>query len=134
MTTMSVPESTPPPGYETEQEPQLKASVDPLDYLSAPERLLCGGLVRRIFVVNAPRTARSIERDGPEAAAIGACGRVVQLYGAGLAVLGIVFAIAHAFPEMYACFALIALCGVYMVARAPSVAAASKRYKQARGL
>jgi hypothetical protein len=66
----------------------------PLPYLNAPERVVLGPLVRRLFSTGNPRVARAIETTGTEATARMACVNALRIYAIVLFALGIVARIA----------------------------------------
>jgi hypothetical protein len=86
-------------------------------------------MVIRLFATNTARFARGLQKDGPQATAIGSCIRVFNVYGWGFFVLGFVLALAGASSAMGICFAVGGGFILYSLARLPWVWGAARRFR-----
>lgn len=105
---------------------------DPLQYLNRVARCLTGWSVARQFKTNVPRVAREVEKSGPRAAALYACGRSFRLYGIGLLLLA---ALINAFALTvisYPLFGLAGICALCELACAASARKPQREYRHAR--
>jgi len=80
----------------------------PLPYLKAPERVLLGPVVTRLYASDTPRFERALEKSGPEATARMACVNALRIYAVCLFVLGVAARTAGVRPAALALYALAA--------------------------
>jgi hypothetical protein len=103
---------------------------DPLQYLLAPERLVCGWMVARMFATNTSRFAHNVQKYGVKSTAISSCARVLNFYAGILVVVGVAANLAHAPTAGNVAYGLAGLCVLWGVPRAISAWRLQRQFVQ----
>ncbi len=106
---------------------------NPLPYLNAPERVVLGPLVRRLFATGNPRFQRALETTGAEATARMACVNALRIYAILLFALGILARLAGVAPVAVALYGVAVLAMLWSFWCLYTVARPEREFKREQG-